>query len=149
MPDKPSTHQQVKAVEGAGGVVFNRQGEVLLLKHKKDEWVFPKGHLEQGETHLEAALREVEEEAGVSAHCPNPDFRYVTEYKNNKGTPRRISWFLLRTDAKKLILREATFPDGNFYRYDKAKAKLSFKEDRALLKDMFKHLDKVSEHKGS
>ena len=34
---------------GAGGVVFNSKGEVLLLRDRMGFWVFPKGHPEEGE----------------------------------------------------------------------------------------------------
>lgn len=41
--------------------------EVLIVRSRKDPsaWIFPKGHIEPGETAEEAALRELEEEAGV------------------------------------------------------------------------------------
>lgn len=43
--------------------------EYLLVRARnpKDAWVFPKGHIEQGETPQRAAIREVLEEAGVRA----------------------------------------------------------------------------------
>ena len=42
---------------------------VLLVRTKRDprEWIFPKGHVEPGESDEETALRELEEEAGVRA----------------------------------------------------------------------------------
>ena len=47
----------------AGVVVFNSAGKVLvLLGHK---WDLPKGHVEEGETFLEGALRECYEETGL------------------------------------------------------------------------------------
>lgn len=57
----------------AGGVVFREEHGVVkyLLVHASNNpciWVLPKGHLEGGETHGEAALREVREESGVFAH---------------------------------------------------------------------------------
>lgn len=123
-------------IPGAGGVVFNQAGKVLVLEHKNSDHVFAKGHLDEGETHLEAALREVEEEAGVVGHCPNPEITYQTEYHNNKGVPREITWFLLETDADTPILREKTFPGGAFVDAHEALDKLSFAEDKALLKFM-------------
>lgn len=40
------------------------QGRILLIKHKLHDWVPPGGRLEVGETPIEAAIRELEEELG-------------------------------------------------------------------------------------
>lgn len=53
----------------AGGVVFrlSDQGtQYLLIKDSYDNWGFPKGHLEDGETPAEAAARETAEETGLA-----------------------------------------------------------------------------------
>lgn len=120
-------------VRGAGGVVFRPDGAVLVLRHLEGTWVFPKGHIDPGESALGAAIREVEEEAGVRAWCPDPDFRPTTRYENARGTPRVITWFCLLTDAQKPTLREALFPGGDFLTPAEAAARLSFGEDRQLL----------------
>ncbi|GLI34198.1 NUDIX domain-containing protein [Desulforhabdus amnigena] len=53
-----------------GGVVFNKQGQVLLREPTNHfdgyHWTFPKGHCKDGERHEIAALREVIEETGVA-----------------------------------------------------------------------------------
>jgi ADP-ribose pyrophosphatase YjhB (NUDIX family) len=61
----------------AGGVVVKHAGDqnhYLLVRPKlnNDQWVLPKGHIEHGEGHGEAALREVKEEAGVIARLLSP-----------------------------------------------------------------------------
>lgn len=119
-------------IEGAGGVVFNTSGKVLVLGHRNGNWVFPKGHLDPGETGLEAALREVEEEAGVAASTLD-EVVNTTRYTNSRGEDRLITWFLMTTSATEPVLREATFPHGAFLPPDEARAKLSFDEDRRLL----------------
>lgn len=121
-------------IEGAGGVVFNRSGHVLLISHRDGHWVFPKGHLDHGETPLEAALREVEEEAGVTAACADPGLSFETSYVNSKGEHRRITWFVLTTDATEPVLREEAHPDGFFVNPAEAFLLLEFEEDRELLR---------------
>ncbi len=52
--------------QAAGGVVMH-QGQVLLLdRPSRGEVRLPKGHIEEGETPSQAALREVSEEAGYA-----------------------------------------------------------------------------------
>lgn len=53
----------------AGGVVYRMQDgrpRFLLIRDSYNNWGFPKGHLEKGEAAESAALREVEEETGLS-----------------------------------------------------------------------------------
>jgi len=57
---------QTKRYTASGGIII-RGGQALLLhKHKKDEYVLPKGHVEPGETLEAAALREAREETGFA-----------------------------------------------------------------------------------
>jgi len=51
----------------SGFILFKDNGErkYLLLNHGKDYWNFPKGKLESGEDHMDAAKRELNEEAGI------------------------------------------------------------------------------------
>ena len=45
---------------------------VVTARRRPDQWVFPKGHIEAGETPEQAAVREVHEESGVSATIVGP-----------------------------------------------------------------------------
>lgn len=58
----------------AASVILFRGGEVLLVRRGKDGpgadlWSAPGGHIEAGETAIEAARRELEEETGLTALC--------------------------------------------------------------------------------
>ena len=61
----------VATVNQAGAIVFRREaGELRVLlvtaRRNPDYWIFPKGHIEAGETPEAAAMREAEEEAGIT-----------------------------------------------------------------------------------
>lgn len=62
--------QEVVREPTAGGIIFRRNPrkeiEILLIQDAKDRWTIPKGHIEEGETAQETALREIGEEAGVT-----------------------------------------------------------------------------------
>jgi 8-oxo-dGTP pyrophosphatase MutT (NUDIX family) len=53
-------------IEAAGGVVESKDG--FLVIERGGFWDIPKGKMEQGESPEESALREIEEECGVSGH---------------------------------------------------------------------------------
>jgi len=131
-PRPPRSARRV--VEGAGGVVINDVGDVLLIRHRNGSWVFPKGHIESGESKVDAAVREVEEEAGVQAVVVDPRQTWQTEYVNPRREGRRITWYLLRTHATEAVMREAIFPTGGFFGPDEAVVMLAFDEDRQLLR---------------
>lgn len=128
------------AIEGAGGVVFDPTGrKVLLIRYQNGTWVFPKGHRDPGESLLDAARREVLEEAGVRADCPDPDLTWETRYTNARGQPRRITWFLLVSVDPTPVLREPLFSAADYLPADDALARLSFEEDRELLRRALPH----------
>ncbi|MDA7951001.1 MAG: NUDIX domain-containing protein [Pirellulaceae bacterium] len=72
-----------KEVKSAGILVFRKEPNLsfLLMKHS-DRWDLPKGHLDGNETEKEAALRELDEETGItsSAIALNTNFRFCSEY---------------------------------------------------------------------
>ena len=86
-------------VQAAGGVVSRRgedgRPEVLLVHRPRyDDWTFPKGKLEPGETHEQAALREVEEETGF--RCDLGRELPSTSYQDGKGRPKAVRYWAMR-----------------------------------------------------
>jgi 8-oxo-(d)GTP phosphatase len=56
-------------VWAAGAIVWSDDGEVAVVHRRRyDDWSFPKGKLERGETMPFAAVREVAEESGLDVH---------------------------------------------------------------------------------
>lgn len=74
----------------AGGVVF-RRGEnglrFLLIRDPYENWGLPKGHLEAGETPIEAALREVREETGLTELRATSELPGIDWYFRDQGQP--------------------------------------------------------------
>jgi 8-oxo-dGTP pyrophosphatase MutT (NUDIX family) len=77
--------------KSAGVVVFLKKSgtlHYLLLRDNEDQWTFAKGQLEEGEKDLTAAIRELEEETGVSSLRILPGFKRTIRYRYNRGTTK-------------------------------------------------------------
>ncbi|MFN8284460.1 MAG: NUDIX domain-containing protein [Chitinophagales bacterium] len=93
-------------LEAAGGVVFNAKQEILLI-HRRGFWDLPKGKEEEGETIEETAVREVEEETGLTnvsiikpirfKHLENEATYHSYELKG-KMAMKISHWFKMKTD---------------------------------------------------
>lgn len=117
---------QVKEpIPGAGGLVFDSQGNVLLIRDRQGYWVFPKGHTDPGETLEQTALREVLEETGISGQIITRIGQ--SQYCNARGIPRLINWFLMLGEGE--VVLEPGLTGGGFFPPEEAKALLAFPED--------------------
>jgi len=53
-----------------GLIIINDKGKLLLCKRKNiDSWQFPQGGIDNNETYLQAAKRELFEEVGIRSSC--------------------------------------------------------------------------------
>lgn len=87
-------------IEAAGGLVENAEGEILLMR-RRGWWDLPKGHVEKGETHEQAALREVEEETGLTPVSILAPLGTTQHFYNNGGRweMKRTWWYRMRFDG--------------------------------------------------
>lgn len=91
----------MKEVKSCGVIVFRREparGFLLMRHHSR--WDLPKGHVDEGESDIDCALRELEEETGIPPGMVDldPDFRFVTRY------PVRDSRYPGETATKTLLI---------------------------------------------
>ena len=98
------------------------QGLRFLLLRCYGYWDFPKGEVEPGEDPLAAALRELEEEAGISGpELPwGPDYCETPRY----GRGKVARYYLARTDTEEVRLGinpELGRPEHHEYRWVSAR----------------------------
>lgn len=91
----------VEVVQAAGGLVVRRQSGqlqiVLVHRPEHEDWSFPKGKLDEGETFEDAAQREVLEETGMV--CRLLRFMGHTEYVDRKGRPKVVAYWVMAPEA--------------------------------------------------
>jgi len=123
----------------AGGCIVWRLGpaspQVLVVHRPRyDDWSMPKGKLDKGETFLEAAVREVEEETGCTGTI-GPELDSVS-YLDHKGRSKIVRYWLMRADPS--FDASAFVPNEevdvlSWMGVDEARAVLSYDHDVALL----------------
>ena len=73
----------------AGGVLLDLESKkiALVFRRAKDGYSFPKGHVEEGETLEQCAVREIKEETGRKNHILEepklPIMKYITRLGEN------------------------------------------------------------------
>ena len=125
-----------------GAVIYttvNNEKLFLIIKNESGHIGFPKGHVEEDETELETAQREIFEETALT---PNIDTSFREEYTyifndNNKNAV----YFIAEFDNTEIKIQESEIFDHWLVPYDKAYELLNFKEDRAILENAKRYLD--------
>ena len=121
-------------VQAAGGLVVRRLGGLLEIAvvHRPvhQDWSFPKGKLELGETFEMAALREVEEETGLT--CRLLRFIGHTEYVDRKGRPKAVAYWIMAAE-KGSFAPNAEVDDLRWVSLENATRLLSYPRDTELI----------------
>jgi 8-oxo-dGTP pyrophosphatase MutT (NUDIX family) len=115
-------------LRAAGGIV-RRDGHVLLVHRPKyDDWAFPKGKLEDGETWEECAVREVEEETAL--RCEAGAYLDSTHYPVREGL-KEVRYFQMTCNGEPRAQNE--IDETRWVTPDQARSLLTYDYDRALL----------------
>ena len=136
--------------KSCGLVVFN-SNKILLLKYSANNtqgegghWDFPKGHVEQNETELETALRELEEETGISKVEIIADFRHSISYtfsRRSESISKEVIFFLASTVEKRVTLSHEHI-DYAWLDFNNALEKLTYDNARQILKKVLPYIKK-------
>ena len=89
----------------SAGILFIHENEMLLVHSINSAWwgtwMPPKGHIEEGETSMDAAIRETEEEIGVRVASALLSSSIDVIYKNSKGrSHKKVTIFPVRLISK-------------------------------------------------
>jgi 8-oxo-dGTP pyrophosphatase MutT (NUDIX family) len=125
----------------AGGLVLDLGGEVprgaLIARTDRRGrllWSLPKGHIEDGETPEEAAVREVEEETGIAgvivAELGTIDFWFVADGRRIHKTVRH---YLMRATGGELSDADIEVTEVAWVPLPEIRAQLAYPDERGLV----------------
>ena len=89
-----------KPIDAAGGLIENGKGELLVI-YRRGKYDLPKGKRETNETNEQNALREVEEETGLSARivAPLSNTYHIYQLANGQYCLKTTHWFRMKVDG--------------------------------------------------
>jgi ADP-ribose pyrophosphatase YjhB (NUDIX family) len=141
----PPAHAYAKRVDevSAGGLVIDSTGKLGLLIGRRDQkdasgkkilWSLPKGHIEEGETPEQAALREVAEETGIQSEIEKSlgviDFWFMA---GGKRIHKTVHHYLFRESGGLLAAQESEVDEVAWFPLDEIIEKLAYPDEKKLI----------------
>ena len=114
---------------------------ILLLKHNLGHWSFAKGHVEDGETEQETAIREIKEETNLDVTI-NSDFRYVITYSPYEGAIKDVVYFLATTNSNNIKAQQSEISEIKWFKYEDAISMITYEDGRKVLMKAIEFLNK-------
>ena len=138
-----STHKEKEFA--CGGVIFRREEAkflfLLIYSARNKVWGFPKGHIEPGETEKETALREIQEETGLTKLKEVDGFRVEDVYNvtSNRGASKGAEiekhsiYFLFETQSADVVVDQKEITDYKWLKKPDTEKLLSHESAKKLL----------------
>lgn len=136
-------------MEKSCGIVLFNSDEFLIIQHsvKPNEdgghWDFPKGHVEENETELETAVRELKEETGIIDILLIDNFKHRITYnfrKNNELMAKEVIFFLAESSAREVQL-SSEHQNYNWLDFNSAHNRLTYPNAKEVLVQVKRFLE--------
>ncbi len=129
----------MKKEKSCGILVFDGN-KVLMVKHRKGHWGFPKGHVEAGETEEETAIREVKEETNCDAKIIE-GFRKAINYNPKEDVNKDVIFFVGEPITKNIVAQEEEVSDVLFVPIKEAAQAVTYDEEKEVLKEAIEFME--------
>lgn len=143
--------QQPDRTDASFGIIPLRRSEdgawqCLLVLHRKGHWAFPKGHAEPGESPVQAALRELAEETGLSQVrlIDAPPFIEHYRFINGKGrlVDKTVTYYLAIVAADHPVtIDQQEILDHRWAGPAHAREQITFDEGKHLVEQVEKWIE--------
>ncbi len=130
----------------------------LLIQHQAGHWAFPKGHADPGESALETAKRELEEETGIRDYevLEEPIFvesysfvqeavpssvKHYSSAKEGELIEKSVTYFVAFVNSMEVVLQVEEIQNSAWICFDEAINLITFDGNRGVLREVKAYLD--------
>jgi 8-oxo-dGTP diphosphatase len=131
----------------AGGVVLHTSGEVLVIRQRDGTWSLPKGGIQKGEDPLDAAVREIVEESGITELTHVKILKSYSRYAmtntgaENEEKFKRITMYLFTTNQRELRPMDPRTPEAQWVPKEKVIELLTHPKDQEFFESVMPELN--------
>jgi 8-oxo-dGTP pyrophosphatase MutT (NUDIX family) len=137
----PDRRRRLRTVDetSAGGLVVDHASQAAVIgrldRRGRLLWSLPKGHIENGETAEQAAVREIEEETGITGRVIAPlgtiDFWFVAE---DRRVHKTVHHFLLQATGGELSDADIEVAEVAWVPLGELETRLAYADERRLVR---------------
>ena len=125
--------------KSCGCIIIDNNMVLIIFRKDKNFWEFPKGHVEEGETEVETALREVKEEVGLDVEIDESK-RYVLNYIIRNEIDKTTVLYVAKVKSGKLKKQESEIEDVKWCSFDEALDLLTFENWKVMFRKVIEDL---------
>ena len=128
----------MKKETSSGIILYNNEHdekEFLLLKYPGGHWDFVKGKMEQSEQSMQTAIRETEEETGITDLKFVDKFREEISYKffvNKEEIDKKVIFYLAKTNSIEIKISHEHL-DFVWLNFENAIEKITYENAKIIL----------------
>ena len=119
----------------SGAVLYTEVNNIInyvLVVEIDGHCGFPKGHIELGETEIQAALREIKEETGITANILD-GFLVKIEYAMKNGNIKQTTYFCAKYENQTIKYDEHELSGVKLLPFDEALLSLTYQNVKDVL----------------
>lgn len=137
----------MKFEKSCGAIIIKRNSdkiETLLIQMLGGHWSYPKGHVEDNETEVETALREIKEETNLDVII-DTRFREITTYSPKPGVIKDVIYFLAFAKTLDVKVQEEEVANYEWVDINDATKLITFEEDRKIFRKAIRFINEILE----
>ena len=129
--------------KSCGAVVFTKlNGEIkyLIEEMLQGHFALPKGHVEEGETELETASREIKEETNLDVTFLT-SFKETTSYSPARNVCKDVVYFLAEANCPSMLKKQPEEVEELYWlNFEEAHDRLTYNNDKSILENANEYL---------
>lgn len=133
---------KLKKEKSCGCIIIENNKILLVYEKRRNFWGLPKGHVEEGESELETAKREVKEEVGLDVEISTVK-RYTLNYIIKEEIDKTSVFYFAKPKNEIIKMQESEIENVRWCTFEEAIELLTFEDWKEMLNKAIEDYKKI------